>query len=93
MGAKFTEEDDQALLHGPLARPSEVVALDGEEPVEHTAVQGGDRCRGFEEFVFVAGFEGGEPSLVADVEVRFVGVIAFAGRVLRYICFITDVSG
>ncbi len=55
--------------------------------------RGGDRRRGFQESVFVAGFECGDPSLVAGVEVRFVGVVAFAGHALRYVGFVTDVSG
>lgn len=76
-----------------MSRPSELVALDGEEPVEHSAVQCGDRRGGFDEFGFVAGFERGEPALVAGVELRLVGVVAFAGHVLRYVGFVTDVSG
>ena len=91
--AKLAQEHDQALLHGPPSRPSELVALDGEEPVEHSAVQCGDRRGGFDEFGFVAGFERGEPALVAGVELRLVGVVAFAGHVLRYVGFVTDVSG
>lgn len=91
--AKLAEEHDQASLNRPLPRSFEVVALDGEEPVEYLVVQGGYRCRNFEEFGFVAGFECGEPSLLAGVEVRLVGVVAFAGHVLPYVYFVTDVSG
>ncbi len=76
---KLTEEHDEALFHRPLSRPSRVVALDGEVLVKHAAVQSGDRRSGLDEFGFVAGFEGGEPSLVAGIEVRLGDVVAFGG--------------
>ena len=91
--AKLAQEDDQALLHGPLSWTFEVVALDGEEPIEYPAIQGGDRGCGFDKFGFVSGFERGEPSLIAGVELRLVGVVAFESHASRYAGFVTDVSG
>ena len=48
---------------------------------------------GFQQLCIVGGFECGDPAGVATVEVGRCGVVAFGGHVLRYVCFVTDVSG